>query len=49
MIDHFLNVGFTDTQDWFDQVPAHLREGCDPTQKRQYLDRICDVIDRVAT
>jgi very-short-patch-repair endonuclease/DNA polymerase III delta prime subunit len=49
MIDHFLNVGFTDPQDWFDQVPAHLREGCDPTQKRQYLDRICDVIDRVAT
>jgi very-short-patch-repair endonuclease len=48
MIDHFLKVGFTDPQDWFEQVPAHLREGCDPTQKRQYLDRICEVIDRVA-
>jgi very-short-patch-repair endonuclease len=47
MIEHFIGVRFVDRDSWFDRVPTHLRQGCDPAQKR-YLDRICDVINRIA-
>jgi very-short-patch-repair endonuclease len=47
MIEHFVAVRFSDPSQWFDRVPTHLRQGCDPTQKNRYLGQICDVIDRM--
>jgi hypothetical protein len=49
VIDHFLRGGQIDDpqQRWF-RLPTHLRGGPDPVQKREYLERICDVLDRVA-
>lgn len=48
MIDHFLKGGQSDDpqQRWF-RLPSHLRVGTDPVQKREYLERICDVLDRM--
>ena len=48
MIDHLLKLGRIDDPQhgWF-KLPEYLRAGTDPVQKRKYLERICDVIDRM--
>ena len=47
MIEHFIAVRFSDPSEWFDRVPTHLRQGCDPKQRNKYLGQICDVINRM--
>jgi hypothetical protein len=47
MIEHFIAVRFSDPSEWFDRVPTHLRQGCNPGQRNKYLGQICDVINRM--
>jgi hypothetical protein len=40
-------VRFSDPSEWFDRIPTHLRQGCDPAQRNKYLGQICDIIGRM--
>jgi very-short-patch-repair endonuclease len=47
MIEHFIGGRIDDPSKWFARIPTFIRQGCDPAQKNAYLDRICEVVDRM--
>ncbi|WP_159726874.1 DUF4011 domain-containing protein [Methylosinus sp. Ce-a6] len=44
MIEHFIGGRIDDPAKWFDRIPTYVRQGCDPTQKKAYLERICEIV-----
>ena len=48
MIEHFIGAKIDDPSKWFDRIPLYVRQGCDPAQKNAYLERICEIVDRMA-
>ncbi|MCZ8158898.1 MAG: DUF4011 domain-containing protein [Rhizobiaceae bacterium] len=48
MIECFIKQKIDSPDSWFIRVPQYLRQGTDPTEKRLYLEDICDVIARIA-
>jgi hypothetical protein len=48
MIETFVRQRFTDQDQWFDKVPGYLRQRTNPAEKGRYLDRVCDIVSRLA-
>jgi very-short-patch-repair endonuclease len=48
MIETFVRQRFTDPDEWFEKVPGYLRQGTNPIEKGRYLDRICEIVSRLA-
>jgi very-short-patch-repair endonuclease len=48
MIETFVRQRFTDPDEWFEKVPGYLRQGTNPVEKGRYLDRICEIVSRLA-
>src|SRR5205085_2012790 len=46
MIEAFVSQHFSDPDEWFTKIPAFLRQGTNPVEKR-YLEQICDVVNRI--
>lgn len=47
MIESLIRQRLTDPDDWFTKIPAFLRSGTNPIEKRLYLERICELVARV--
>ena len=48
MIETFVRQRFMDPDEWFEKVPGYLRQGTNPVEKGRYLDRICEIVSRLA-
>lgn len=48
MIETFVRQRFVEPEQWFEKVPGYLRQGTNPGEKGRYLDRICDIVSRLA-
>jgi hypothetical protein len=46
MIETLIAQKVRDPNDWFLKIPQFQRTATNPIEKRQYLDRICEIIDR---
>jgi hypothetical protein len=47
MIETFIRQRITDPEDWFRRIPQYQRSATDPAEKRLYLSRICEIVDRI--
>ncbi|NNH32998.1 hypothetical protein C9413_27255 [Rhizobium sp. SEMIA 4085] len=47
LIETFIKQRVIDPAEWFHKVPQYLRSGTDAVEKRLYLERICEVIERL--
>ena len=47
MIETFIKQRIADPDDWANRVPMYLRQGTNPLEKRRFLDRVCEIIDRL--
>ncbi len=47
MIETFVKQRLTEPDQWFRKVPLFQRSGTNPIEKSLYLDRICDIVDRI--
>lgn len=47
MIETFVSQGIVDPEDWFNRIPHYLRASTNPSERRLYLETICDVIARI--
>jgi hypothetical protein len=45
MIETLIAQKVRDPNDWFLKIPQFQRAATNPIEKRQYLDRICEIID----
>jgi len=48
MIETFVSKRISDPDDWFSRIPQYLRIGTDPEEKRLFLDKICEIVDRIS-
>jgi hypothetical protein len=47
MIETFISQDIVDPEDWFNRIPHYLRASTNPTERRLYLEQVCDVIARI--
>jgi hypothetical protein len=47
MIETFVSQHFVDPEEWFTKVPTFLRQGTNPIEKKNYLERICEIVSRI--
>jgi hypothetical protein len=47
MIETFVMQRLSDPEDWFRKVPQYQRSGTNPLEKRLFLTRICEIVDRL--
>lgn len=47
LIETFVKQRIREPDEWFTKVPQYLRSGTDGSEKRIYLERICEVIGRL--
>jgi len=47
MIETFVRQRMTDPEDWFRKVPQYQRSATNPVEKRLFLSRICEIIERI--
>jgi very-short-patch-repair endonuclease len=47
MIEALVKQRVTEPQHWFNRVPQYLRSGTDPREKQLFLEKICDIVDRM--
>jgi hypothetical protein len=47
MIETFVMQHLSDPDDWFRKVPQYQRSGTNPLEKRLFLTRICEIVDRI--
>jgi very-short-patch-repair endonuclease len=48
MIETFVRQRVTDPEDWFRKVLQYQRSATNPLEKRLFLSRICEIIERIA-
>ncbi len=47
MIETFVRQRITDPEDWFRKVPQYQRSATNPVEKRLFLSRVCEIIERI--
>jgi very-short-patch-repair endonuclease len=47
MIETFVMQHISDPEEWFQKVPQFQRSGTNPLEKRLFLTRICEIVERI--
>ena len=47
MIETFVQRQITDPADWHNRIPQYLRTGTNPVEKKNFLDKICEIVERI--
>jgi very-short-patch-repair endonuclease len=48
MIETFIQQRIYDPADWYIRIPQYLRSGTSAAEKNEYLQRICEIVERMA-
>ena len=47
MIETFIRQKIAEPADWFNKVPLYQRSGTNAKEKIQFLDQICEIVDKI--
>jgi very-short-patch-repair endonuclease len=47
MIETFIRQRIVDPAEWYTRIPQYLRIGTNPAEKTQFLERICEIVERI--